>query len=70
MALWLHSEVMRCGEEATLRRMLALERDGVLPLALRYADPALRPRIRKLMGQTGRPVTGWTPGSCVADLWR
>jgi hypothetical protein len=61
VALWLHSEVKRCGESATLRAMFRLERAGVLELALRHAAPELRPRINKLQSI----VEGQTDGNRV-----
>jgi len=47
-ALWLHSAVKRCGEESTLQAVMRLERDSVLPLALRHAAPEFRPRLGAL----------------------
>lgn len=49
VALWLHSEARRHGERATLEATIRNERHGVLPLALAYADPALRPRLEALL---------------------
>lgn len=57
VALWLRSEAALCGETATLRAFLGLERTGVLMLAHRHAAEHLQSRIRKLMQHTGR-----TPG--------
>jgi hypothetical protein len=57
-ALWLHSEVARCGEHQTLEAIIRLERDGVLPLALRHAAPELRRRIQALNELVGRTPAG------------
>lgn len=54
VALWLHSEAKQCGERETLRMMLRLERDAVLPLAAKYVRPGLRSRILALQELTGR----------------
>ena len=53
VALWLHSEVTQCGETRTLRALLQLERNGVLPLAHRHAAKALLPRIEALAAKNG-----------------
>jgi hypothetical protein len=66
VALWLRSETVRCGETETLRRILELERDGVIPLALRYADPSLRDRLRAVHQQVGRQRISTEPASCLA----
>jgi len=69
VALWLHSEVTRCGAADTLRTVFRLERDSVLPLALRYAAPALRPRIKALRDKVGRTQSkiGDAAGGCLAS---
>ena len=54
VALWLHREAARSGERETLERMIREGRDGVLPLALRHAAPALRPRLEALRAAQGR----------------
>jgi len=69
-ALWLHSETARCGEAPTLRRVLELERDAVIPLALRYADPALHDRLRAIHDQVGRERISIDPASCLASVRR
>jgi hypothetical protein len=53
VAIWLHSEVKRCGEAATLQAFFRLERAGVLMLASRHAAPELRPRIKALQDMLG-----------------
>ncbi len=58
IALWLHSEVKRCGKAPTLRAALRLERDAVLLLALNHASPELKPRIMALQDRTGRISDG------------
>ena len=71
VALWLHSEVKRCGEAATLRTILHLERDGVLLLAERHAAPALQPRIRALHDRIDRARTAAAPtATCLAHRRR
>ncbi len=52
VALWLHSEARVRGERETLETMIRLERNGVLPLALRHAAPELRPRLEALVKAT------------------
>ena len=56
-ALWLHSEVRRCGEGSALRKVFRLERASVLPLAERYAGASLKPRINDLRKQFGDAKT-------------
>lgn len=46
VALWLRSEAAVQGEQATLDWIVRAGPEGVLPLALRHADPKYRPRLR------------------------
>ena len=48
VALWLHSEAKQCGESATLRTVMRLERRAVLLLAVRHVSPELRPRVLEI----------------------
>jgi hypothetical protein len=67
-ALWLLSEAKRCGEPATLRAALALERDSVLALAARYAADSFEERIRALAVLSGRADSLAETDSCLAEL--
>ena len=68
VALWLHSEVKQCGEAATLRTVMRMERSAVLPLALRHISPELRPRVlevqRTYEGKSSATVD--PPGTCLS----
>jgi hypothetical protein len=66
-ALWLHSEAKRCGEEQTLRAVIRMERDSVLPLALRYAAPGLQTRLEALQGVAGREHS---ESGCLGTVYR
>ena len=66
-ALWLHSEVKRCGEEQTLQAVIRMERDSVLSLALRYAAPEFKTRLEALQGLVGREPAG---SGCLATVYR
>ncbi len=70
IALWLHSEVKRCGEAPTLRAALRLERDGALNLALRHASPEQRTRIGAIEAIVGRISNsdGHKRNRCLADF--
>lgn len=48
LALWLRSEARVRGERQVLEEMIRLGPDGVLPLALRYIAPHLRPRLEAI----------------------
>lgn len=52
-ALWLRAEAAQIGEAEALRRAFRLGPAGVLPLALRHASPALRPRLEALARRLG-----------------
>ncbi len=74
-ALWLHSEVRRCGEAATLHAIIRMERDGVLPLALRYAAPEFKTRLGVLQdvveresAETGQAVPD--DSECLKTVYR
>jgi hypothetical protein len=66
-ALWLHSEVKRCGEQQTLQTVIRMERDSVLSLALRYAGPEFKTRLEALQGLVGRESAG---SGCLATVYR
>jgi hypothetical protein len=46
--LWLRREAVLAGEQATLAWMIRTGPDGVLPLAMRHADPRFLPRLERI----------------------
>jgi hypothetical protein len=65
VALWLHSEVKRCGEQKTMQSVFRLERSSVLALAERHIQPELLPRVKALQEHTD--IDSASP-TCVADM--
>lgn len=64
VALWLHTEAVRCGEEDLLPTMMRLGPKAVLPLARHYVAPELRPALDHLLVMADQAQPDGTPGPC------
>lgn len=70
VALWLHREARACGDEATLRAALRLQRRGVLALAERNVDDRYRHRISNIRQRLEARGPGYAAVRAGCDLHR